>query len=373
MRARGEHVEEAPEAVAATAAPQVARAPVGPRLHPGNAAAIQRAIGNAAMARLVAETGIRPTIADVLVELGPDVGSEASPDGSPLPGADVAAPATEGGESVPAADGAEKTGEGAFVGAAGGHAHAAEAAPSLDDGPKNEFGEIEGDLQSGVPACLFVDGGRTGEGVVHWAGGDGGVGNQGVGDIALVAPVYEGADPSGTSAAAKAWIRAGTGTVTVTRSFRGVLLGANGTYWFTARARARADVHERLHVAASRTLHDAHITPLERRIAQHTGEPNARSGGTTTAEAIAALQAFVDWNTAVKAFRTGDTAQNTPMGTVDAADLAAPDFIRDYGARIVGGVSYAHYMDQPPGPAATPARRGGGAAGAAAGRAGSGT
>jgi hypothetical protein len=355
MRARDQRTGEAPETVVA---PERA-APVRAHLHPGNAAALQRAIGNAAVARLIAETGVRPTIADALVELGPDVGAEASPDGAPLPGAE-AAPATEGGESVPAVDGAEKTGEGTFVGAAGGHAHAAQAAPSLDDGPKNEFGEIEGELTSDVPACLFVDGGRTGEGIVHWAGGDGGVGNQGVGDITLVAPVYEGADPSGTSAAAKAWIRTGTGTATVTRSFRGVVLGANGTYWFTARARARADVHERLHVAASRRLHDAHIAPLERRIAQHTGEPNARSSGTTRAEAIAALQTFIDWNASVQAFRTDDTAANTPMGTVDAADLRAADFIRDYGARRVNGVRYAHYMDQPPGPAAAPRRRGGG-------------
>jgi hypothetical protein len=48
------------------------------------------------------------------------------------------------------------------------------------------------------------------------------------------------------------------------------------------------------------------------------------------------------------------------MGTVDAADLRAADFIRDYGARRVNGVRYAHYMDQPPGPAAAPRRRGGG-------------
>lgn len=56
------------------------------------------------------------------------------------------------------------------------------------------------------------------------------------------------------------------------------------------------------------------------------------------------------------------------METVDTADLAAADFIKDYGARVVSGVRYEHYMDQPPGPASPPpARRGGTGAGAAVG------
>jgi hypothetical protein len=339
-----------------------------PRLSPDNAASVQRAIGNAAMARLVAEAGaaglgVRPALVETSVELGPDVGAEASPDGGPLP-----APAEEAGAATP--DGEGKAGEAEFYGAAAeGHSHAADGTPALEDGPKNEFGEMEGDLTTGVPACLFVDGGRVGEGSVHWAGGTGGLGQQGVGDIQLVAPVYEGADPAPPQLAG-AWIRPGTGTATVTRSFFGVLLGANGTYFFTARARARADVHERLHVAASRAEHDRHIAPLERRIAQHSGNANARFAGNTRAEAIDALRTFIDWNASVQRFRTADTAQNTPMGTVDTADLARADFIKDYGARTVRGVRYEHYMDQPPGPAAAPARRGGRGAGAAAGAGG---
>jgi hypothetical protein len=377
MSTRGHVAEAATDAPAArsqdvTAESQPGRlAATRPRLSPDNAASIQRAVGNAAMARLVAQAAeaglrVRPTLVDALVELGPDVGTEASADGGPLPAPVDAAPATDGAEIAETADGQGKAGEGVFFGAGEGHTHGAGGAPTLEDGPKNEFGEMEGDLTSGVPACLFVNGGRVGEGIVHWAGGTGGLGQQGVGDIQLAAPAYEGAGPA-PSGLAKAWITAGTGTATVTRSFRGVLLGANGTYYFTARARARADVHERLHVAASKAEHDSHIAPLEQRIAQHTGEPKARSAGATKDEAIAALKTFIDWNASVQRFRTGDTTQNTPLATVDTADLASADFIKDFGARRVGGVRYAHYMDQPPGPAAAPRRRGGAGGGAAVG------
>src|SRR5688500_11905200 len=101
MSRPGHRMEEAPEADtdAPVARPQEtgagALAATRPRLGPGNAASIQRAIGNAAMARLVADAagaGLRPTLVEAIVELGPDVGLEASPDGGPLP----AQAATEG-------------------------------------------------------------------------------------------------------------------------------------------------------------------------------------------------------------------------------------------------------------------------------------
>src|SRR5215218_8543415 len=97
MSTRRHGMEQAPEAETDAAAPaqELVVAPVAgggattpPRLGPGNAAAIQRAIGNAAMVRVVAQAagaGLRPTLVEAFVELGPDVGSEASPDGGPLP------------------------------------------------------------------------------------------------------------------------------------------------------------------------------------------------------------------------------------------------------------------------------------------------
>jgi hypothetical protein len=226
----------------------------------------------------------------------------------------------------------------------------AEAA-SPDLGTVNEDGEIDGAVTSAVVPHVFVNGGKTGSGIVHWVGGNGGLGLQAVGSIDLVAPVYENKDPSGKATEGKAWIRSGTGKAKVKRSYRGVVAGPNGpTAYFTTRASIRADVHEKLHVASSKAHHDTNIKPLEKRVSKHRGKWSAMKSGATGADAETALKTFVDWNTAITAFTTGDTTDNTPMGTVDTADLALPNFIRDYGPRTKKGVNYAHYYDVPPGP-----------------------
>lgn len=126
------------------------------------------------------------------------------------------------------------------------------------------------------------------------------------------------------------------------------------TLYMTARAVARTDAHEVLHVQSSLAIHDRHIVPLEARVAAHTGEANALSSGAAAAEAQTALQNLINWNATITAFQNEDRAANTPMGTVDMADLASPTFIRDYGPRRVNGVNYAHYFDTPPGPPAGP-------------------
>ena len=122
----------------------------------------------------------------------------------------------------------------------------------------------------------------------------------------------------------------------------------------TARAVARTDAHEVLHVQSSSALHNTHITPLEARIAQHHTEAAALATGASPAEAVIALIAFVNWNATVNAFRAADQAANIVGGTVDAADVASPTFPRDYGPRRVNGVNYANYFDTPPGPPAGP-------------------
>src|SRR5713101_2306703 len=57
---------------------------------------------------------------------------------------------------------------------------------NLDVGEFNEWGEIDGDLSSDVNPHAFVDGGKTGTGIVNWAGGNGAAGDQGAGTIELV-------------------------------------------------------------------------------------------------------------------------------------------------------------------------------------------
>lgn len=222
---------------------------------------------------------------------------------------------------------------------------------TLEQGERNEFGELDGEKMSGVPAEVFVNGGKTGTATVHWAGGGGGLATQGVGDVTLVAPTYDGADPAAAGGQASAWVNTGTGTATVTRSYTGVLVGANGTYYITASAAARIDRHEETHISSTSSIHNTHIVPLEQRIAQHLGSGKPRASGTTRAQAIAALQTFIDWNTSVTAFRNADSTANRPGGTTDTTDSGTADFYRDYGARTVGGTNYAHYIDTPPGPA----------------------
>lgn len=223
-------------------------------------------------------------------------------------------------------------------------------APDQTPAPLNENGLIDGEWTSEVVAHVFVDGGKSGTAIVNWAGGAGGT-TPGVGVVTTVAPVIETSAPPAAGGTARAWVRPATGTATVSRAYTGVLVGANGAnYYITARAATRIDRHEEKHIAHSKAQHDAHIKPLEVRIAQHTGQAKALSQGADEAAARAALQTFLDWNNAITSFRTADTTGNTPGGTVDTTDAASADFYQDYGARAVGGVNYAHYVDTPPGP-----------------------
>jgi hypothetical protein len=279
----------------------------------------------------------------------------------------------------------------------------------LREGQTNPWGEKDGLLTSDTRPHVFVSGGKTGSGIVHWVGGNGGRGNQTVAAISLTAPAYESEEPpsaasgarqgavagavaggalgsllgpvgtlvggvlggviggvlgglrgarqraaAGPNPKAKAWIRPGSGRLTVTRSYRGALTGANGsTAYMTARGSTRVDAHEQLHVDSSRSIHDRLIKPLEERIARYTGRANAMpSSGTSSEQAERELQSYIRWNETIDAFRRADTAANTPMGTVDTNDLASPTYVRDYGPLRVGRTNYVHYYDTPPGPPA---------------------
>jgi hypothetical protein len=222
--------------------------------------------------------------------------------------------------------------------------------PDETPAPLNEDGLIDGEWTSEVAAHAFVNGGKTGTAIANWAGGAGGT-TPGIGSVTTAAPVIDTTGPASAGQPAKAWVRAGTGTATVNRAYTGVLVGANGpNYYITARAAARIDRHEENHIAHSRTHHNTFIIPLETRIAQHTGQAKALNQGANVAAARTALGAFINWNNSITSFRNADNADNLPGGTVDTTDAASADFYRDYGARTVAGVNYAHYVDTPPGP-----------------------
>jgi hypothetical protein len=203
---------------------------------------------------------------------------------------------------------------------------------------------------------VFVNGGKTGAAAVWWGGGGGGGGrgNQYVGDVTEVQPRIKTSRSGilGLYGNPVAWVERGTGTATVTRSYVGVLVGANGTYYITQRAADQIDRHEEDHVNSSRRHHDTYIIPLEARVAEHTGSANALQAGDTKDAARVALETYIDWTTAISNFQTNDNTDNYPMGAVDQADQADPNTKFDYGPRTVDGVNYAHYVDTPPGPPA---------------------
>jgi hypothetical protein len=249
--------------------------------------------------------------------------------------------------TVTAMEDQDKTGSGAFEGEP---ITMQPEGPDQTPAPLNEDGLIDGEWTSEIAVNAFVNGGKTGTAIVHWAGGTGGTGGN-AGVVGTVAPVIDTSGPAAAGGTAQAWVQAGTGTATVRRSYIGVLTGANGAnYYITARAAARIDRHEAGHIAHTKTHHDTHITPLENRIAQHTGQAKALNQGANAAAAKTALETFLNWNGSITSFRNADIADNGAGGTFDTTELASPDFIRDYGARAVGGVNYAHYIDTPPGP-----------------------
>lgn len=216
---------------------------------------------------------------------------------------------------------------------------------------ESAFGEADGMIGADVAPHAMSNKGKTGSDLWAHAGGAGGVGNQSVGSATLTAPVYESRAATAKKPA-KAWIKSGTGKVTVIRSYTGVSKGNNGVYkhgggatWVTGKASSRIDKHEKEHIKTSKELHDAHIKPLEKRVSSYRGMTGKNKDGTDEAAAIAALQTEVDWNTAVNDFATNDTTQNTPMGPVDLIDQAKPDFYYDFGAKDVKKVTYDHFVD----------------------------
>ncbi len=298
-----------------------------PLLHgvPGTASALlalQRSAGNAAVVALLEGRATIPVIQREF-EDGGETGQE---------------PLAEAGGPVTQPDLGED--------AAGGGSPAAEST--------NEFGDMDGSITGGMEVHAFSNAGQTATSQWHHAGGAGGVGNEVTGSSVLVAPGYD------TRAAASgfvAWIRQGTGTVRVRRSWTGVPQGNNGVaHWagsggglvyIAATGVSRIGTHEAGHVGETRRIHDARITPLERRLAPYRGAGNRSMAGATAAAAIAALQAHIRWNPALTDFSNDDTATNQAGGTFDTTDQARANFYHNKGPRAVGGVNYGHYIEAP--------------------------
>lgn len=209
---------------------------------------------------------------------------------------------------------------------------------------------LYGDASSSSNAArprAFVNGGRTG--TVVWAGGGGAGahGNEAAGSIqAQVAPVFDSSPPTAAGNDAKAWVRAGTGTISVTRSWVGINSGNQGNgHFVTAGAAARINSHETQHVANSQANYTAALAPLEARVAARRAATPLL--GASAAAAIAALQANINWAATVTSFQTADSAANAPGGSVDTADLGSGTYPVDAGPGTVAGVAFQHRVRLP--------------------------
>lgn len=213
----------------------------------------------------------------------------------------------------------------------------------------NEFGEMDGVLTTGTEVHAFVNKGQVAAGRWHHCGGTGGKGNENTGTSTVVAPVYESTPPA-KGGPAKAWVRKGTGTVKVKRSWNGVVAGNNGTavwsgsggglVFLRASAVSRMGKHEAGHVKETKKIHDSDIKPMEKRV-------KARKTGATEADAVLAMQTHVNWNPTLTGFATKDTAVNAPGATFDTTDQAKADFYHDKGAKTIKKVAYGHLIEAP--------------------------
>jgi hypothetical protein len=185
----------------------------------------------------------------------------------------------------------------------------------------------------------FVDGGMTG--TVAWSGGGGAGahGNEGAGTLQTQTPPTYTASAGPAAGKFSSTITAGTGVLTVRRSWVGAFAGNQGNGWFlTAASVATVNAHETHHVASSRALYATHLAPLEARVANAALGQNA---GAAAASAIAAHRTAVNWAPSITAFQTADSAANAPGGTVDSADVAA-GWIVDIGPGTVAGTAFNH-------------------------------
>jgi hypothetical protein len=221
----------------------------------------------------------------------------------------------------------------------------------------NEFGEMDGQLETGVVTHAFLSRGKTGTALWHHAGGATGGTGYPAGGSTLVAPQYDTAAPTHPGGQAKAWVRKGTGKVKVTTFFIGVPKGNNGVatwagsggglVYIASSAVRRIDKHERGHSKQTKTIHNTHIKPLERRISAYRGMAHKSMKAATAPAAVAALQAHLNWNPSLTNFANADIAMNQPGGTWDTNDQARADFYHDKGPQTVSGTAYTHFVEAP--------------------------
>jgi hypothetical protein len=193
-------------------------------------------------------------------------------------------------------------------------------------------------------AHAFINGGQTG--TIAWSGGAGAGAhaNEGSGSIQTQLPPTFVSSAGPAAGKFSSAITAGTGVVSVTRSFLGAFSGSQGgNGWFlTAQAAARINQHEVRHVNSTRGIYNTTLKPMEGRIANAALGKNV---GATGPAATAAHAAVIRWAPTITSFQTADVTANQPGGTTDTTDTGgAGSWIVDNGPGTVAGTAYTHIV-----------------------------
>lgn len=215
---------------------------------------------------------------------------------------------------------------------------------AVEQGFDREGGDVDPGVEDLRPR-VFIAGGRTGK--AAWGGGAGAGphGNQESGSAELVSPEIE-TRWGGAFSNADAWVKDGTGTVTVKRDYVSSDAGDQGNGWYiTDKAAAGLDRHEQRHVAQSRALYADRIQPMLDRIIM--SYQYGKGKVYKSVDAAQLVRRYVDWAGAVKGFDEDDKAWNGKSGQVDQDDQYSPNFPRQIGAGKVNGKEFKNRLKMP--------------------------
>ncbi len=348
---------------ASHADPPVATPGPAPFLPVAALAHLQRAAGNAAVVQLLRGPGAptappapaaidRDEEAGAVVEEAPApedlLGSVETLEEGERPSPEMRTGKRAEGEGAPLVDDEVQVGGGGFPFAG----PAASAGAFVDGGRADSipFGDATAEdaaLENGDERPrAFVAGGKTG--TRAWGGGAGAgpKGNQESGSIQeLVVPEYD-SSWGGMATNADAWVKEGTGIVTVKRDYLSSSPGDQGNGWYvTDKAAAGLERHEQRHVSKSRDLYVDNIQPMLDRIVQSYSYGKGKAYRSSVAKAL--VKRYVAWEDAVKGFDEDDKAWNGKYGQVDQEDQHGPDFPRQYGAAKVNGKDFQNLLKMP--------------------------
>ena len=161
----------------------------------------------------------------------------------------------------------------------------------------------------------------------------------------LVKPEYD-SSWGGVFTNADAWVKEGTGLVTVKRDYVTSSPGDQGNGWYvTDKAAAALEQHEQKHVSKSRDVYIDKIQPMLDRIVQAYSYGKGKAYRASVAKAL--VQQYVGWDKAIKGFDEDDKAWNGKGAQVDMEDQYSSNFPRQIGEGKVNGKDFQNRLKMP--------------------------